>query len=48
MVPCSREVGIAAWEQIIAFIFRVDELYVGVSEEFVGFYQFMTPYPESP
>jgi len=32
-------VGTVVWEQIIAFIFEVEEIYVGVSEEFVGFYQ---------
>jgi len=31
--------GTVAWEQSIAFIFRVEEIYVGVSEEFLGFYQ---------
>lgn len=31
--------GTVVWEQIIAFIFEVEEIYVGVSEEFVGFYQ---------
>jgi len=40
MMPCSREVGTVAWGQSIAFVFRVEEIYVGISEEFVGFYQF--------
>ena len=31
--------GTVAWEQSIAFVFRVEKIYLGVSEEFVGFYQ---------
>jgi len=35
----AAQLGTVAWEQSIAFIFRVEEIYVGVSEEFLGFYQ---------
>jgi len=38
--PSLWQVATVVWEQSITFIFRVEEIYVGVSEEFVGFYQY--------